>query len=376
MIPNTFFEAITAHFDDALPFVAYRKPRETFVKGLLQEDNTLYKTSDFIESGFVMAPFNAEKTSVLIPTAHSEFIKTDYSVSNSIEMSHDTRPISEANIGKQEHINLIEKGIKAIQARQFEKVVLSRCQTISVGQTNFIETFKLLLNSYKTAFVYCWYHPTIGLWLGATPETLLKVEGTRFETMSLAGTQSYKGTLDVEWEAKEIDEQQIVTNSIVSHLENTIESLQVGATKTVKAGNLVHLQTKVRGTLNSEKARLSNILKQLHPTPAVCGFPKEKAKQFILENEHYDREFYTGFLGELNMTQTRSRNANRRNVENSAYTSVKTVSNLFVNLRCMQLLHKKARVYVGGGITKKSQAIHEFEETVNKSHTMLKVLDY
>ncbi|WP_313791385.1 chorismate-binding protein [Lacinutrix neustonica] len=112
----------------------------------------------------------------------------------------------------------------------------------------------------------------------------------------------------------------------------------------------------------------------MHPTPAVCGLPKATAKQFILENENYKREFYTGFLGELNCQERTSRNTNRRNVENNAYNLVNTVSNLYVNLRCMQLSDVQASIYVGGGITKDSMPKKEWEETVNKAETMKKVL--
>jgi isochorismate synthase len=53
---------------------------------------------------------------------------------------------------------------------------------------------------------------------------------------------------------------------------------------------------------------------------------------------------------------------------------VKTASELFVNLRCMQLKNKQALVYVGGGVTKDSNPELEWEETVNKTQTMMSVL--
>ena len=91
----------------------------------------------------------------------------------------------------------------------------------------------------------------------------------------------------------------------------------------------------------------------MHPTPAVCGLPRDMAREFILENEKYNRSYYTGFLGELNINQ-------------------KTA--LFVNLRCMQIYDNKSVIYVGGGITKDSNSEKEWEETVSKSKTMKKVL--
>lgn len=112
----------------------------------------------------------------------------------------------------------------------------------------------------------------------------------------------------------------------------------------------------------------------MHPTPAVCGLPKDISKAFILKNENYNREFYTGFLGELNIKERKSRNVNRHNIENDAYASVKNVSNLYVNLRCMQLVNNHAIVYIGGGITKDSIPEKEWEETVSKSQVIKSIL--
>jgi isochorismate synthase len=96
----------------------------------------------------------------------------------------------------------------------------------------------------------------------------------------------------------------------------------------------------------------------LHPTPAVCGLPKEDSKKFIIENENYDRSYYTGYLGELNT----------RSVNNELS------SDLYVNLRSMQIENENAYVYIGCGITKDSDPEKEWEESVNKSMTMKRVL--
>ena len=97
----------------------------------------------------------------------------------------------------------------------------------------------------------------------------------------------------------------------------------------------------------------------MHPTPAVCGLPRDLAKDFILENEDYDRSFYTGFLGELNINSSK---LNKQKTE------------LFVNLRCMSVDDYKARIFVGGGVTKDSIAKKEWQETVSKTQTIKKVL--
>jgi len=369
MESREFFNVAQQCFNDALPFVLYRKPEQFKVKGVFQNDDTINVVSDFSESGFVFAPFNNEDQTIIIPSNHSVALETTFNDVVDVEnITNKQIPLDEA---KEIHLQLVSNAIKQIEAQQFKKVVVSRKEEVILKETNPFQLFKRLLSQYKTAFVYCWYHPKVGLWLGATPETLLSVVGNRFTTMSLAGTQAYIEDEAPVWQAKEIEEQQLVTDYIVENLKTEVEHFSVGNVEAIKAGNLLHLRTKISGVITSN---LKTIIDALHPTPAVCGLPKKETKQFILKEESYNREFYTGFLGELNLKEEKSRNTNRRNVENNAYNSIKTVSNLYVNLRCMQLTDIKANIYVGGGITKDSIPEKEWEETVAKSGTMKSML--
>tara|TARA_R110002012_G_scaffold322023_1_gene553799 strand:- start:39834 stop:40970 length:1137 start_codon:yes stop_codon:yes gene_type:complete len=377
MNSTDFFQKLQDQFANNLPFVAYRNPNEGTIKSFLQQDKTLYQTTEFTESGFVFSPFNSKETSILIPVEGSETIQCSHDNSQELLLNSSTSEVYQTIIdisARENHIKLVEKGIQQIQKGTFQKVVLSRCESVTISESNPVVIFKKLLATYPTAYIYVWFHPKVGLWLGATPETLLHIENKQFSTMSLAGTKIYNNTLDVAWGEKEFEEQQIVTNFIVSNLKNQLETLKVSDIETVRAGNLVHLKTHISGRINSDESRIKNIIETLHPTPAVCGIPKEIAQKFILENEHYKREFYTGFLGELNVKKAVSRNSNRRNVENNAYASIKRVSNLFVNLRCMQIQNQEAIIYIGGGITNDSNPNAEWEETVAKSVTMKKVL--
>ena len=87
--------------------------------------------------------------------------------------------------------------------------------------------------------------------------------------------------------------------------------------------------------------------------------PREKAKAFILRNEGYDREYYSGYLGELNIDLATFRTQH---------------TDLYVNLRCMKIVDKTAQIFVGCGITKESNPKAEYEETVNKAMTMKKCI--
>jgi len=344
---NSFFDKITEALNAELPFVAYRHPETNTVKGIFQKSTDLYRTKNYVESGFVFTPFDDVNSAVLFPLAESAMYTTilfDIDVKNTCEQLE-----LEAINAERRHIDLVQKGIDFLKTAGVEKVVLSRKEIIDRSSFNVVEIFKKLLLNYTNAMVYVWFHPKVGLWMGASPETLLKVQDNLFKTMALAGTQSYQGSLDVVWQQKEIQEQQFVTDYIVEKLDKDVT---VSDVKTIKAGSLLHLCTTISGKLSREFT-LFKLINLLHPTPAVCGLPKDEAKRFILENEGYDREFYTGFFGELN-------------IDNS--------SNLFVNLRCMQVLSKQLALYIGGGITSGSIPQKEWEETVAKSKVILKVL--
>ena len=368
---TSFFDALEEHYAKNLPFVVYRKPNSSVLRSWIQKDAELHKTDSFLESGFVFAPFNLKDKSILFPESECVISEVNTDVLE-VEFSTPSDIIYDKN-DKTQHINLVSKGVDAIKKGGLQKVVLSRCVTKSLQNSNPLTIFKRLFNSYKTAMVYCWYHPKVGLWIGATPELLFQVEGKRLTTMSLAGTKSFHEDLELEWTPKEYEEQQIVTDFIVNQLQPYSKSINVSEVETIQAGKLLHLRTKISSII-SDNSELKPIIEALHPTPAVCGFPKDEAKNYILQHEHYDRDFYTGFLGELNLKTSKSRNSNRRNVENNAYSVVKTESNFFVNLRSMQLQDESALIYVGGGITNDSNPEHEWEETVNKTSTINAVL--
>ncbi|MEP0265754.1 chorismate-binding protein [Dokdonia sp.] len=372
MTNTSFFEHITNQFDDVLPFVAYRKPGESHLYGFYQETDVVHYLENFEESGFAFAPFDECQKGILIPETYA--IQCEYIATDSSETVQEFILPKEDQTDKEIHISLVQSGIDEILENGLKKVVLSRKRTFPNTLTAPITIFKKLLQTYANAFVYIWYHPKVGLWLGATPETLLSVKNKRVYTMSLAGTQKYTNASNIIWGTKEIEEQQLVTDTIVSRLEPLVQEIIVGTVENHQAGSLLHLKTAISAKFDETKVTLQSIIKALHPTPAVCGLPVDDAKAFILENEHYDRSFYTGFLGELNITRETTRSRTRRNVENLAYRSVKKSTHLFVNLRCMERTAAGTHVYVGGGITAASIPDAEWEETVHKLGTMGKVL--
>ena len=324
----------------------------------------------------MFSPFNNTDKSILIPKEQSTILICDdfKGTAAPLQTKGETQNQDADTRSKQGHIDLVKKGKAFIASSEVKKIVLSRKEEVALNDNDPLVIFARLLEKYPAAFVYCWYHPEVGLWLGATPETLVKLEGKQFSIMSLAGTQKYSGTLDVTWRDKELQEQQYVTDYIVDRIKGVVENIQLTDVQTVKAANLLHLKTKIWGTLKNTSFSLKDFLFHLHPTPAVCGLPKEKAKEFILEHEGYERRFYTGFLGELNLDTLKSPRSGSRNIENKAYQTTVSSTQLYVNLRCMSLEGSKAIVYVGGGITSFSDPEEEWEETAAKSLVIKSVL--
>jgi len=349
------FDKIKTHYFSKLPFVAYHKPNTGNVSAFFMEDIALSFVSNFEEKGFVFAPFNSDEKAIIFSEEKSLMMSEELQLEAYVLQDTILKP---DYLSKEKHIKIVKKALEKIKTHALQKVVVSREELLDISEFDLVELYKKLLSSYKNAFVYVWFHPMVGLWLGATPETLLNIKGTSFKTMSLAGTQVDIQNKPLIWKSKELEEQQLVTNFIEKQLVGIAGNLNKDKTETVKAGNLLHLRTKVSGNLKNSSS-LEELIRALHPTPAVCGLPRELARTFLFENENYDRSFYTGFLGELNLQDSKD---------------VVKSSALFVNLRCMRIQNNKAAIFVGGGITKDSDAANEWEETVFKAKTMKRML--
>ncbi|SDQ80036.1 chorismate-binding protein [Flagellimonas zhangzhouensis] len=341
------FHKIEESFESKLPFVVYRKPQENKLTAVFQQTDHLHFVKDFTERGFVFAPFVSKDDLVLIQP--DSVLEIEAAFENKLESSS----ISPKLDDEEAHVQLVEKGIQEIQKGNLKKVVLSRKIEVEVSKDP-TTIFKSLLGKYSNAFCYLFHHPKVGTWCGATPETLVKLKQNELFTVSLAATLPFQENVEPKWGSKEVEEQQMVSDYINGQLTPFMDQLDISKAKSVRAGNLWHLQSEVKGTLSSNVV-LKEVISALHPTPAVCGIPTKEAQKFILENENYQRSYYTGFLGEINLKAS------------------KEVS-LYVNLRCMEFKDSIASIFVGGGITGASNPKLEWEETQNKSKTMLNIL--
>lgn len=346
---STFFKKAEKQLQKKLPFVLYRKPSDDVIHGIFQKDASVITVKDFTETGFLFAPFSdATKTILLRP---DQLLYTEIIGEGTSEQKAPVKlPVMLEE--RSRYIGLVSKGIELLKKGTLKKVVLSRKIEVPCNRKP-LAVFWDLLEAYSAAFCYYWYHPAVGLWIGATPELFMNFNGNEFRTISLAATQRVVPGKEPVWGVKEIQEQEMVTQYIEAALKNKVKNLNVSEAQNSKAGQLWHLRSDIKAQIDSDKTK--EVIKALHPTSAVCGMPLKEAQTFIGENEGYNRKFYTGYLGELNLP------------------SVSNVQ-LYVNLRCMEVSEGKALIYVGGGITADSDPEKEWQETVDKSYTMLNIL--
>lgn len=379
-----------------LPTAMWRLPKQNtkhFLTSFLKEPEQIKIEFEELGPGFAFSPFiNPEGNDTYFLKADLHYVFSDItnyeneifqeiispsSVDpNFIELLNArpaTKPFFYAQKGavdeatkKEDFIEQVETAINEIEAGKFKKVVLSRTKNINISNDfEIVTVFDKLCAAYPNAFVSAVSIPSLGIvWMGATPETLVSQDAQGiFRTMALAGTQSaYDAdgnlikTSEALWRQKEIEEHALVSRYIVSCLKKIrVREFEEDGPKTVIAGNLMHLRMDFMvDTVEINFPEMATVmLDLLHPTSAVCGMPKEPAKQFILANEKYNREFYSGFLGPVNIQQE---------------------SHIYVNLRTMKLQNGVATLYAGCGITADSNAEKEWTETEMKLQTLGKFL--
>lgn len=247
------------------------------------------------------------------------------------------------------HSDYLKDATKMVQQLKESggKAILSRIKKVTISETP-TSIFDALCEAYPTAFVYLIESERFGMWIGASPEILLTREGERVRTMALAGTRRTDETLD--WTEKEFEEHAFVADFIEETTRAFgVAAIERGALETVQSGPVKHLLTKFAFEFPVKEEW--NWVREIHPTPAVSGWPRAASLELIDALEPHKRSLYTGVIGAI-----------------GAETA------LYVNLRCAQIIDNEMFLYLGGGFTKDSVPQDEWQETENKAKTLLNVL--
>lgn len=334
-----------------LPFAIWSLPGEQGWQGIAQNDLEvdqleLYDISKV--EGFIVAPFES-KIGVSHIRADIEFDSVNFTLEfeseeNVEDLKFETKIDEPFSIDKESYIDSCEYLIEIIKKGKADKAVLSRVKSIAFDINKLIKFFTCLIEENQNAMVFM-YSTGKGIWIGASPEIFIEIKNNLFKTMALAGSKSVDDSS--EWGSKEIEEQQYVTRFIQKKMKRAGISFKQSDLTTMIAGPVAHLQTIFTGKIENDQ--LSELIVQLHPTPAVCGIPKEKALDLIIETENHQRGDYTGYFGPIKGGDV----------------------SLFVNLRSALLTSEKMHLFIGGGITAGSVAEKEWEETELKAQTLL-----
>jgi isochorismate synthase len=370
-VGSQHISAIGQLIDKDLGFVLYRLPSSTEPTLIVSGLDYIEKRFDYADlngcEGFVLAPFHIESLQPILiihpeqviegfegidSFIHSQAFEHWLSVPKSTGESLQCKQGAEEE--KKTYKGTFHRFLDALDRKQFDKLVLSRYHVEQRDETIApVIAFLRACKRYSSAFVYLCYTPISGLWMGSSPEVLLSGTAPDYHTVALAGTMRVNDSPRViRWDVKNRNEQQWVVTYLREVLSENGTQWQEDPAQTMVAGNVAHLKTLFHFRYHLSQ-QLGELLKKMHPTPAVCGFPKEQAYRFIVENEGYNRSYYAGFVGLLSPVKQ---------------------TDLYVNLRCMRWEEKQLILYAGGGLLVTSQVEKEWRETEYKLQTMLRIL--
>jgi len=258
------------------------------------------------------------------------------------------------------YLACVQRAIDAIREGTLDKVVVARAVNVSSGSD--IDPVAWLV-ALRERFPACTLF-AVGegdvVFLGASPERLVRVDGERVETVALAGTAP-RGASQAADRAlgaalcdsrKNGHEHAIVVRHLREVLEACCDDVAVSAEpKLLRTRTVQHLCTELRARRRAEApVSLLELASLMHPTPAVGGAPRDAALRWIADHEAVDRGWFAGPVGFLQSTGD---------------------GEFDVALRSALVRGRRATAWAGAGIVARSEPRAEFTETELKLRSVL-----
>lgn len=248
-----------------------------------------------------------------------------------------------------------------IRKSNLEKIVLAREVRVKFNkEANIASVLNDLIQTQPHSYIFA-FEKGMDCFVGATPERLVKLENDQLLSTCLAGTAPRGKTIqddlkisqDLLQDEKNRQEHDFVVQMIKAGIKNYCTNLEIPEEPVIyPLKNLQHLYTPVTGTLKKDYS-IFDIVKQLHPTPALGGTPKEAALTYIRDHELLDRGWYGAPIGWLDSNQN---------------------GEFAVAIRSGLIQQDQASLFAGCGVVKDSDPEAEYEETNIKLLPMLSVL--
>jgi len=251
--------------------------------------------------------------------------------------------------------------IEKIESGSVEKVVLARDL---IARSAFAIDARPILRTLAENYPATWVFSVAGL-IGATPELLLRLSRGMVTSRVLAGTIPKTGDDSKDLalagslarSSKDLEEHEFAVRSVADALEPFCSSTNVpDAPFVLHLANVMHLATDVTGALIESKKDIDvfSLLKNLHPSAAVCGTPRNKAFDVIEEIEGMNRGRYAGPVG---------------------WVDARGDGELGIALRSGQINQKEIRIFAGCGIVAGSNPDIEVAESNAKFAAMRSALN-
>jgi menaquinone-specific isochorismate synthase len=234
-----------------------------------------------------------------------------------------------------------------------DKIVLARQSTLTFTATLQPQSILLALRSHNPlSYHFCFQINPSTAFIGTSPERLYHRQDRFLKTEAIAGTRHRGRSIQIDRElsdnlrnsAKDLREHQLVVQNLRGILTELCQSVTIDGQSTIlKLSKVQHLYTQCQGVLKSHLTD-AEILPQLHPTPAVGGFPREHALQLIQRLEPFERGWYAAPVGWVSYDATE----------------------FAVAIRSGLIDRDRLLLFAGAGIVQGSQAEEEWAEIENK----------
>ena len=261
------------------------------------------------------------------------------------------RPGRPETLAEQAWIARVNAALRDIEAGRVDKIVLARSRKIEADAPfSAASVLGQLLSQQPASLVYAHGNDQHSF-VGATPERLVRLAANRIDADALAGT-AWPGSLALS-EAKNRHEQALVVQAICAALAPFCENPPVAEPAAEHAaGQLLHLRSRVAATARPGTT-LFELVRALHPTPAIGGFPVAAAEAWLAAHHEQRSGWYSGAIGLLTADGD---------------------GEFSVALRSALLAGNTAELQAGAGIVAGSDARHELAETTAKLGPLLAAL--
>ncbi|KFN02354.1 isochorismate synthase DhbC [Bacillus clarus] len=314
-------------------------------------------------------PFDHRKAVELVVPEESRITsRLELDSTNQIQqpskLTYEMKPVPEPS----GYMDGVKQGISKIKEGDLKKIVLSR--SLDLKSSEKIDIQKLLFdlaqhNKHGYTFAVNLSqdekekNKTL---IGASPELLVSRNGMQVISNPLAGSrprsedpvEDKRRAEELLSSPKDLHEHAVVVEAVAAALRPYCHTLHVPEKPSViHSETMWHLSTEVKGELIDSSVSSLELAIALHPTPAVCGTPTEKAREAIQEIEPFDRNFFTGMLG---------------------WSDLNGDGEWIVTIRCAEVQENSLRLFAGAGIVGESKPEEELAETSAKFRTMLRAM--